>query len=89
MKNNNPGAAVDVTDSFVATINGKPQVGAGATVFRTDDTELREAYNAELAKNHLGPAEISRDRRPLRVYGKGTAGPGTDHRQTVLGYRLR
>ena len=50
MKNNNPGAAVDVTDSFVATINGKPQVGAGATVFRTDDTELREAYNAELAK---------------------------------------
>ncbi|WP_336882502.1 ectoine/hydroxyectoine ABC transporter substrate-binding protein EhuB [Rhodococcus globerulus] len=50
MKNNNPGADVDVTDSFVAVINGIPQVGAGATVFRTDDTELLNAYNEELAK---------------------------------------
>ncbi|NLE80872.1 MAG: transporter substrate-binding domain-containing protein [Rhodococcus sp.] len=50
MKNNNPDAPVDVTDSFVAVIDGKPQVGAGATVFRTDDQELLEAYNEELAK---------------------------------------
>ncbi|WP_030175164.1 MULTISPECIES: ectoine/hydroxyectoine ABC transporter substrate-binding protein EhuB [Actinomycetes] len=50
MKTNNPGAPVDVTESFVANIDGKPQVGAGATVFRTDDKELLEAYNAELAK---------------------------------------
>ena len=34
----------------MANIDGKPQVGAGATVFRTDDKELLEAYNAELAK---------------------------------------
>jgi polar amino acid transport system substrate-binding protein len=50
MKTNNPGAPVDVTESFVANIDGKPQVGAGATVFRTDDQELLKAYNAELAK---------------------------------------
>lgn len=50
MKTNNSGAPVDVTESFVANIDGKPQVGAGATVFRTDDKELLEAYNAELAK---------------------------------------
>ncbi|QHN16786.1 ectoine/hydroxyectoine ABC transporter substrate-binding protein EhuB [Gordonia amarae] len=50
MKKNNPKAAVDVTPSFVAVIDGKPQVGAGATVFRTGDDELRDAYNAELKK---------------------------------------
>ena len=50
MKANNPEAPVDVTESFVAGIDGKPQVGAGATVFRTDDAELLEAYNEELAK---------------------------------------
>lgn len=50
MKNNNPDAPVDVTESFVAEIDGEPQVGAGATVFRTDDTELLAAYNEELAK---------------------------------------
>ncbi|QCB52037.1 ectoine/hydroxyectoine ABC transporter substrate-binding protein EhuB [Rhodococcus sp. PAMC28707] len=50
MKANNPDAPVDVTESFVAVIDGKPQVGAGATVFRTNDTELLAAYNEELAK---------------------------------------
>ncbi len=50
MKNNNPDAPVEVTQSFVAEINGVPQVGAGGTVFRTDDRELLEAYNEELAK---------------------------------------
>ncbi|MGV8874041.1 MAG: transporter substrate-binding domain-containing protein [Rhodococcus sp. (in: high G+C Gram-positive bacteria)] len=50
MKTNNPEAPVDVTESFVAEIDGKPQVGAGATVFRTDDQELLAAYNEELAK---------------------------------------
>ncbi|MFZ2173201.1 MAG: ectoine/hydroxyectoine ABC transporter substrate-binding protein EhuB [Rhodococcus sp. (in: high G+C Gram-positive bacteria)] len=47
---NNPQVPVDVTESFVAVIDGKPQVGAGGTVFRTEDTELRDAYNEELAK---------------------------------------
>lgn len=50
MANNNPDAPVEVTESFVAEINGEPQVGAGGTVFRTDDQELLDAYNEELAK---------------------------------------
>ncbi|WP_431309427.1 ectoine/hydroxyectoine ABC transporter substrate-binding protein EhuB [Gordonia sesuvii] len=50
MKNNNPDAPVDVTESFVAVIDGVPQVGAGGTVFRTDDQELLDAYNTELEK---------------------------------------
>lgn len=50
MKQNNENAPVEVTESFVAEIDGVPQVGAGGTVFRTEDTELRDAYNAELAK---------------------------------------
>ena len=50
MANNNPDAPVEVTESFVAEINGVPQVGAGGTVFRTDDQELLDAYNEELAK---------------------------------------
>lgn len=50
MKNNNPDAPVEVTQSFVAEINGVPQVGAGGTVFRTGDKELLDAYNEELAK---------------------------------------
>ncbi|WP_431309273.1 ectoine/hydroxyectoine ABC transporter substrate-binding protein EhuB [Gordonia prachuapensis] len=50
MKNNNPDAPVDVTESFVAVIDGVPQVGAGGTVFRTGDQELLDAYNAELEK---------------------------------------
>lgn len=50
LEQNNPGAGVEVTESFVADINGVPQVGAGGTVFRKEDAELRDAYNAELAK---------------------------------------
>ncbi|PYG02253.1 amino acid ABC transporter substrate-binding protein, PAAT family [Georgenia satyanarayanai] len=40
---------VEVTDTFVATIDGVEQLGAGGTVFRTEDTELRDAYNEQLA----------------------------------------
>lgn len=50
LKNNTPNAAVDVTPSFVANINGKAQTGAGGTVFRKEDTALRDAYNVELKK---------------------------------------
>ena len=50
MANNNPDAPVEVTESFVAEIDGVPQIGAGGTVFRTDDQELLDAYNEELAK---------------------------------------
>ena len=41
---------VETTDAFVQEIDGVEQIGAGATVFRQDDTELLEAYNKELAK---------------------------------------
>ncbi|MFI5718361.1 ectoine/hydroxyectoine ABC transporter substrate-binding protein EhuB [Nocardia sp. NPDC051750] len=50
LADHNPDAPVEVTKSFVAEIDGKPQVGAGGTVFRTDDKDLLDAYNAELAK---------------------------------------
>lgn len=42
--------ALDTTVAFVQVIDGVEQIGAGATVFRQDDTDLLEAYNAELAK---------------------------------------
>lgn len=41
---------VETTDAFVQELDGVPQIGAGGTVFRKADTELLEAYNAELAK---------------------------------------
>ncbi|KDA05173.1 ABC transporter substrate-binding protein [Microbacterium sp. CH12i] len=41
---------VETTQAFVQEIDGVEQIGAGATVFRQDDTELLKAYNAELAK---------------------------------------
>lgn len=40
----------DVTDGFVAEIDGVKQVGAGGTVFRKDDTSLLDAYNEKLAE---------------------------------------
>lgn len=49
LADNNPDAPIEVTQSFVAEINGERQVGAGGTVFRTDDQELLDAYNEELA----------------------------------------
>ena len=50
MAKNTPNADVAVSESFVQEIDGVPQVGAGATVFRTEDTELRDAWNKELDK---------------------------------------
>jgi polar amino acid transport system substrate-binding protein len=43
-------AAVEVTDAFVAEIDGVPQIGAGAEVFPKGDEELRDAYNEKLAE---------------------------------------
>jgi polar amino acid transport system substrate-binding protein len=60
MAENNPDAPVEVTDAFVAEIDGVPQVGAGATVFREEDEDLREAYNEELAPIISDPAEYER-----------------------------
>lgn len=41
---------VEVTKPFVAVVDGKEQVGAGATVFKKGDETLRDAYNEQLAK---------------------------------------
>ena len=41
---------VEVLEGFVPTLKGVPQTGAGAAVFRTADTALRDAFNGELAK---------------------------------------
>jgi polar amino acid transport system substrate-binding protein len=60
MADNNPDAPVEVTDAFVAEVDGVAQVGAGATVFRTEDEDLREAYNEELAAIIGDPAEYER-----------------------------
>ena len=56
----NPDAGVEVTDPFTAVVNGKEQVGAGATVFRKDSDDLREAYNKELDKIVGDKAEFER-----------------------------
>ena len=48
MADNAEDAGVEVTESFVQEIDGVPQVGAGGTVFRTDDEELQQAYNEKL-----------------------------------------
>ena len=50
MAKNNPDAGVEVSESFVQEIDGVPQIGAGATVFRSDDAELRDKWNEELDK---------------------------------------
>lgn len=56
-----PGAAskVEVTKPFTAVVNGKLQVGAGAAVFRKDDTELLKAYNEELDKIISDPKKFN------------------------------
>ncbi|MFI7483169.1 ectoine/hydroxyectoine ABC transporter substrate-binding protein EhuB [Kocuria sp. M1R5S2] len=63
MADNNPDAAVEVTESYVQEIDGVPQVGAGGTVFRTEDQDLLEAYNEELEKI------VSDEERYLEVVG--------------------
>src|SRR5690606_8155205 len=60
MAENNADAPVEVTDPFVAVVDGVEQVGAGATVFRDGDEELREAYNEEPARIVGDQAEYER-----------------------------
>ncbi|MGB6244459.1 MULTISPECIES: ectoine/hydroxyectoine ABC transporter substrate-binding protein EhuB [Gordonia] len=59
-KDHTPGLNVEVTKPFIAVINGKPQNPAGATVFRKQDTALRDAYNAEVKKILSNKAEYLR-----------------------------
>lgn len=43
-------SGVEVAEAFTPVIDGEEVIGAGAAVFRKGDDELREAFNAELAK---------------------------------------
>ncbi|GGM28867.1 ectoine/hydroxyectoine ABC transporter substrate-binding protein EhuB [Micromonospora yangpuensis] len=43
-------AKLTLTEPFTPVIDGKEQIGAGAAVFRKDSTDLRDAFNGELAK---------------------------------------
>ncbi|MDR7383849.1 ectoine/hydroxyectoine ABC transporter substrate-binding protein EhuB [Promicromonospora iranensis] len=56
-------APVEVTESFVAVIDGVPQIGAGAEAFPLGEEELRDAYNEELAKI------VSDEERWLEIVG--------------------
>ncbi|MCP2264649.1 transporter substrate-binding domain-containing protein [Promicromonospora thailandica] len=56
-------APVEVTDSFVAEIDGVPQIGAGAEVFPKGQEALRDAYNEKLAEI------VSDEERWLEVVG--------------------
>jgi polar amino acid transport system substrate-binding protein len=49
MLKKNPDANVELTKPFTPVIDGKEQLGCGAAVFRKQDTDLREAFNKELA----------------------------------------
>ena len=49
MVDNASDPGVETTEAFVQVIDGVEQIGAGSTVFRQEDTDLLEAYNAELA----------------------------------------
>lgn len=48
MAEKNPDAEVEVTEAFVAVVDGKKQVGAGATVFHPNDDKLRKEYNTHI-----------------------------------------
>jgi polar amino acid transport system substrate-binding protein len=43
-------SGVEVGKPFIPKVDGKEQIGAGAAVFRKGDTQLRDAFNAELKK---------------------------------------
>lgn len=68
----NPTAPVEVTPGFTPVIGGKPQVQAGAFVFRPADAALRDAFNGGLKQLHdsgewlriVAPFGFTRDNLP-------------------------
>jgi polar amino acid transport system substrate-binding protein len=46
----NPDTEAEVTEAFTPVVDGEEVLGCGAAVFRTEDTDLVEAFNAELKK---------------------------------------
>jgi polar amino acid transport system substrate-binding protein len=47
---NNPDTDVELTEPFTPVVDGKEQLGCGGAVFRKEDSDLRQAFNGELAK---------------------------------------
>ncbi len=47
--------AVEVAEPFTPVVDGEEQVGAGAAVFRQNDADLVDAFNAELEKLLASP----------------------------------
>ena len=45
----NPDTDVELTEPFTPVIDGEEQLGCGGAVFRKRDTDLRQAFNRELA----------------------------------------
>ncbi len=48
----NPGVPFEVTEGFVPMLDGKEQIQAGGFVFRKGESDLVDAFNAELDKLH-------------------------------------
>ncbi len=46
----NPDTKAEVTEPFIPVVDGKEVLGCGAAVFRQEDTDLVDAFNAELKK---------------------------------------
>jgi polar amino acid transport system substrate-binding protein len=46
----NPDTDVELTEPFTPVIDGEEQLGCGGAVFRKQDTDMRQAFNKELAK---------------------------------------
>jgi polar amino acid transport system substrate-binding protein len=46
----NPDTDVELTEPFTPVIDGEEQIGCGGAVFRKQDTDMRRAFNRELAK---------------------------------------
>ncbi|MFC5286299.1 ectoine/hydroxyectoine ABC transporter substrate-binding protein EhuB [Actinokineospora guangxiensis] len=70
----NPDVAVEVTAGFVPTQDGQEVVSAGGFVFRSGDTALRDAFNAELEKLH-GSGEWLRIAEPFGFGQDNIPGP--------------
>ncbi|MCF8608944.1 ectoine/hydroxyectoine ABC transporter substrate-binding protein EhuB [Gordonia sp. HY285] len=84
-KDNDPSLNVEVTKPFIAVINGEEQNPAGATVFRKADTELRDAYNAEVKKILSDKAEYLRILGPFGFTEENIPDPSLTTEQLCAG----
>jgi polar amino acid transport system substrate-binding protein len=69
----NPDTDVELTEPFTPVIDGKEQLGCGGAVFRKKDTDMRQAFNEELAKLR-GSGELLKIIKPFG-FGPETTPP--------------